>query len=61
MNENDLIKSYSEHFELKEEKVREAIKIAQKISKEWNKRLGKMSEEEYDIVEGMLIKHLTKL
>lgn len=57
----NLTKSYSEHFGLKENKVKEAMKLANMISREWNKRLGNnLSEEEYDIIEGTLIKFIAK-
>lgn len=59
-NTDELIKSYSKHFELDETKVRKAITISNAIAKEWKKRLGKMSEEEFDIVEGVLIKQIAK-
>ena len=59
INSKYIIKSYSKHFGLKESKVKEAVKIANAVAKEWNKRLGNnLSEEEYDIIEGILIKFI---
>jgi hypothetical protein len=61
MKKYNIIKSYSKHFRLDEKKVREAVKIAQAINKEWDKRLiNGLSEEEYDIIEGILIKYIAK-
>jgi hypothetical protein len=57
---NEMIKSYSKHFGLNEKKVQRAVAVAKAVAKEWKKRLGEMSEEEYDIVEGTLIKQLAK-
>jgi hypothetical protein len=56
----ELVKSYSKHFGLNESDVKKAVSIAKAIKKEWAKRLSDMSEEEYDIIEGVLIKQLAK-
>jgi hypothetical protein len=61
MKQEKLIKSYAKHFKLKENKVKQAVDIANAISKEWDKRLGNpLSEEEYDIIEGILIKFIAR-
>lgn len=61
MKENEMIKSYSKHFGLDTKGVKQAVKIAKAISKEWNKRFEfGLSDEEYDIIEGIIIKHIAK-
>lgn len=55
-----LAEDYAKHFGLNANKVKEAMKIAQAVSNEWSRRLGSMSEEEYDVLEGTLIKIIAR-
>lgn len=56
----DIITQYAKDFKLNEASVRKAVAVSRKVQAEWEKRLGSMSEEEYDVLEGTLIKLLAK-
>lgn len=61
MKTETITREYSKHFGLDENKVQQARNIGKAILKEYHKKLGEMmSEEEYDIIEGTLIKHLAR-